>query len=290
MNTYNGIVNIYKPTGITSFTAVAIVRRICGTKKVGHTGTLDPEAEGVLPVCVGNATKAPGLLTAANKKYRAKIRLGIVTDTQDMQGTVLKECTPTITEEEFRRAVSSFTGEISQIPPMFSALKVNGRKLCDLARKGIEIERSPRKINIFSIDTYDFDGTTATLDVSCSKGTYIRTLCHDIGQKLGCGAAMETLVRSASGIFDISGCVTLEEFEKNPGKYITPVDVMFEEYEKLTVFGETEKKVLNGCTVPADVIPGKIYRIYNNEGKFLCLSEGVSGNQVCLKLKTAFWN
>ncbi len=289
-NKYNGIVNIYKPLGITSFKVVAAVRRICGVKKVGHTGTLDPEAEGVLPVCIGNATKAADMLTAADKKYRAKIRLGVVTDTQDMQGEILEKNEPCVTEEEFKKEVESFVGEISQLPPMYSALKVDGKKLCDLARKGIEVERKPRKITVFSIDVSEFKGDTAILDVACSKGTYIRTLCHDIGQRLGCGAAMETLVRTKSGVFEIEKSVSLEEFEKNPEQYITPVDIMFEEYEKITVEGETEKRILNGCTVPANVESGKIYRIYGKDGRFLCLSEGVGEGKTCLKLKKAFFN
>ena len=285
----NGIVNIYKPLGITSFGAVHRVRKICGVKKVGHTGTLDPEAEGVLPVCIGNATKAAGLLTAADKKYRAVIRLGITTDTQDAQGTVLSRCIPEVTEDEFCRIVKKFIGEIFQVPPMFSAIKKDGKKLYELARQGIEIEREPRKINIFSISVSEFDGDSAVLDVTCSKGTYIRTLCHDIGQALGCGAVMEKLIRTASGIFDISESISLEEFEKNPEKYIVPVDCMFAQFPEYRASGETEKRILNGCTVPADITPGETYRVYGADGRFLCLSEGINPENPCLKLKTAFF-
>ncbi len=286
----NGIVNIYKPRGITSFKVVAQVRRILGIKKVGHTGTLDPEAEGVLPVCVGNATKAAGLLTAADKKYHAVIRLGVVTDTQDMQGKCLEENPVNVTEEEFLTAVKGFEGEIVQLPPMYSALKVDGKKLCDLARKGIEVERKPRNICIYSIKVSDFDGIRATLDVSCSKGTYIRTLCHDIGQKLGCGAAMESLVRTASGDFDVALSVALEEFEKDPEKYITPVDCLFREYPKLIARGETEKRIRNGVAVSAKVEEGQLYCVYGSDGDFLCLSVGVNEKEPKLKLHTAFWD
>lgn len=274
---------------MTSFGVVYRVRKICGVKKAGHTGTLDPEADGVLPVCIGNATKAAGLLTASDKKYVAKIRLGVVTDTQDAQGKVIKTETPAVSAAEFEAAAKSFVGETEQIPPMYSAVKQNGKKLYELARKGIEVERKSRRVNIYSVNIKDFDGVCGHIEVACSKGTYIRTLCHDIGEKLGCGAIMEELTRTASGIFDIENSVSLEDFEKDPEKYAVPVDCMFSEYPKFVADAETEKRIVNGCTVKAEVNAGTVYRVYSEGGRFLCLSEGIGGDAPCLKLKTAFF-
>ncbi|MFA7636639.1 MAG: tRNA pseudouridine(55) synthase TruB [Monoglobales bacterium] len=282
----NGIVNIYKPAGITSHSAVNKVRRILGIKKVGHTGTLDPDAEGVLPICIGKGTKLAGLLTDADKAYRAVIKLGIVTDTQDASGEILSECSPDISEREFADAVNSFIGKTEQIPPMYSALKVNGRKLCDLARQGIEVERKPREITIFSIEISAFDGQTATLDVACSKGTYIRTLCHDIGQKLGCGAIMQSLIRTKSGVFEIKNSVSFEEFEKNPEKFIMPPDKIFSHLPEFIADESQTHKIKNGIRIDADTENGKTYRVYSETGEFLAVSESENGKLV---IKTAFF-
>ncbi len=282
----NGIVNIYKPPGITSHGAVNRVRKILGIKKVGHTGTLDPDAEGVLPICVGKGTKLAGLLTDADKAYRAVIKLGVVTDTQDASGEILSECAPFVSENDFISAVNSFIGKIKQIPPMYSALKVNGRKLCDLARQGIEVERKPREINIFSIEISDFDGITATLDVSCSKGTYIRTLCHDIGQKLGCGAIMQSLVRTKSGMFEIDNSVSFEEFEKNPAAFITPPDKLFMNLPEYVATEDESVKIKNGIRIKTQTENGKTYRVYSDKGEFLALSESVNNHLI---MKTAFF-
>ena len=282
----NGIVNIYKPRGITSHGAVNRVRKILGIKKVGHTGTLDPDAEGVLPVCIGKGTKLAGLLTDADKAYRAVIKLGVVTDTQDASGEILSECKPSVNEEEFVSVVQGFVGKLQQIPPMYSALKVNGRKLCDLARQGIEVERKPREINIFSIDISDFDGTYATLDVSCSKGTYIRTLCHDIGQKLSCGAIMQSLIRTKSGIFEIKDSVSFDEFEKNPRRFITPPDNLFLHLPEYIATEEETKKIKNGIRINTKIENGRTYRVYSNSGEFLALSASDNNKLV---IKTSFF-
>ena len=207
----NGVINIYKPKGMTSHDVVSKIRKISGIKKVGHTGTLDPDAKGVLPICIGKATKLADMLTFSDKRYTALLRLGVVTDTQDLTGNVLFEREVSVTKEEFLNATKKFVGEIEQIPPMYSAVKIGGKKLYELARKGIEVERKPRKITIYGINVLSFDGKDAKLDISCSKGTYIRTLCHDIGDLLGCGGCMAELVRTQSSIFKAEDAVSLDE-------------------------------------------------------------------------------
>ena len=205
----SGIINVYKEAGYTSFDVVAKMRGILGIKKIGHTGTLDPDATGVLPVCIGKATKVCDLLTDKDKTYEAVMRLGVVTDTQDMTGQVLEEHAVTVTEDAVRRAVGQFVGQIEQVPPMYSALKVGGQKLCNLARKGIEVERKPRPVTIYEIRIKNIALPLVTMEVHCSKGTYIRTLCQDIGQALGCGGCMESLVFAKRAALDMT---------ENPGK------------------------------------------------------------------------
>lgn len=209
----DGILNVYKEPGFTSFDVVAKLRGICKQKKIGHTGTLDPDASGVLPVCLGNATKLCDMLTDKTKEYRAVLLLGRVTDTQDTTGKILEEHPVEVCEEQVRQAVLSFLGEYDQIPPMYSALKVNGQKLCDLARAGKEVERKSRRVTIHSITIEEIALPYVTMTVSCSKGTYIRTLCHDIGQLLGCGGTMEKLVRTRSGQFRLEDAYRLSEIE-----------------------------------------------------------------------------
>jgi len=284
--TLGGIVNINKPAGMTSHSVVSRVRRILGIKRVGHTGTLDPDAEGVLPVCVGKSTKLSDYVMGKEKVYRAVLHLGVITNTQDMSGEVLSKTTPNVSKEEFEMAVSSFIGEIKQIPPMYSAIKIGGKKLYELARQGVEVERKERSVTIYAIDIEKFDGETATINVHCSKGTYIRTLCHDIGEKLGCGGAMGKLVRTKNGRFEITESVSLEEFEKNPEKYIVPADEILSEYPKFVLDEDQERKVLNGMTIPADLNDG-FYRIYSKYGKFLCLSEMV--DKKYLKMQISFY-
>lgn len=287
----NGIINLYKPPGITSHTAVAKVRRILQMKKVGHTGTLDPDAEGVLPICLGKGTKVSGILTDTDKAYRAVIRFGITTDTQDASGTVLTQCVPNVTQARLSQLIPQFTGEIQQIPPMYSAVKVGGKKLYELARQGTEIERRPRTVTIFNLRIAAFHGETAVLEVSCSKGTYIRTLCHDIGQALGCGAVMEQLTRTRSGIFRVEDSVTLEALEQNPAAYIIPTDKLFEQYPAYTLSAKQERLVVNGVPVyAADAQLGQTYRVYGASDTFLCLSVGIQNeDKRCLQLLKAFY-
>ena len=210
----NGVVIVRKEKGMTSFGVVAAMRRIFSIKKVGHTGTLDPDAEGVLPVCIGRATKLVETLTRGTKTYRADLLLGVVTDTQDTTGTVLQESPVEVSEEEVRETILSFRGRQKQLPPMYSAVKVNGQKLVDLARRGIEVERKERDVEFLDIRILSVDLPKVTFEVTCSHGSYIRTLCHDIGQKLGCGGAMDALVRTRVGEFAIEDALTLDEIRE----------------------------------------------------------------------------
>jgi len=251
-NVYNGIVNVYKDAGFTSFDVVAKLRGIFGMRKIGHTGTLDPEATGVLPICLGNATKVVELLMDHDKEYIATLQLGIKTDTQDTTGEILEEkSTEGLTEDKVTETIMSFVGDIMQIPPMYSALKVNGQKLCDLARKGVEVERKPRPVTIHEIEIISIELPLVTFRVHCSKGTYIRTLCNDIGSKLGCGGAMKTLERTRVGIFEKNNTLTLQELQqlKDEGRLsqvVSPVDGLFPDYPKLTVCRDGIKKLENG--------------------------------------------
>ena len=217
-NKYNGLINIYKEPGFTSNDVVAKLRGILKQKKIGHTGTLDPDAVGVLVVCLGTGTKLVEMLTDHDKEYIAVVRLGVVTDTQDMSGQVLEENEVNVSREELKEAVAAFVGDYDQIPPMYSAVKVGGKKLYELAREGKEIERKPRKIHIDAItildDSHLENDHFFTIEVKCSKGTYIRTLCHDIGLRLGCGAAMQHLTRTRVGAFDLETAVTLSQVEE----------------------------------------------------------------------------
>lgn len=247
----NGIINIYKEAGFTSHDVVAKLRGIVKQKKIGHTGTLDPDAVGVLPVCFGNATKLCDMLTDKSKEYRACMLLGETSDTQDASGTILSRTQVNVNEEEVRDAVMSFLGEYDQIPPMYSALKVNGKKLYELARQGVEIERKPRRVEIHHIKIEEINLPRVTFSVGCSKGTYIRTLCVDIGDRLGCGALMETLQRTRVGNFHIEQALKLSQIEElvrenRLEEYVIAPDAVFEEYESLTVMPEFDKVLLNG--------------------------------------------
>ena len=247
----NGIINIYKEAGFTSHDVVAKLRGIVKQKKIGHTGTLVPDATGVLPVCLGNATKLCDMLTDKSKEYEACMLLGVTTDTQDMSGTVLTESEVSCTEDEVKEAVLSFVGGYAQIPPMYSALKVNGKKLYELARKGIEVERQPRRVEIPVIDIIECKLPEVRFRVSCSKGTYIRTLCADIGDKLGCGAAMKSLVRTRVGVFVLEEAWKLSEVEKMVEEgtlveHVTASDQVFMECPKAVVKSEFDKVLANG--------------------------------------------
>lgn len=250
----NGIINIYKEAGYTSFDVVAKLRGILREKKIGHTGTLDPDATGVLPVCVGNATKVCGLLTDKDKEYEAVLQLGLKTDTQDATGQILRDRSDllhTLTEERVREAIMGFVGDYEQIPPMYSALKIGGKKLCDLAREGIEVERKARLVHIFDIDIVQLQIPFVTMRVHCSKGTYIRTLCDDIGELLGVGGLMKSLVRTRVSCFSIEQALTLAQVEEyrdtdRLNEILLPVDTVFSEYPALHVTQEARKKLQNG--------------------------------------------
>lgn len=249
----DGILNIYKEKGYTSHDVVAKLRGILRQKKIGHTGTLDPDAEGVLPVCLGKATKLCDMLTDTDKTYRAVLKLGVETDTQDLSGSVLAEKPVTVTEDQILKAIQSFQGEYSQIPPMYSALKVGGRKLYELAREGKTIERQPRLIRIYEIQVKALCLPYITMTVSCSKGTYIRTLCHDIGQRLSCGGAMKSLVRTKAGVFYIEESLTLKQVEelKDQNRLETQLVPIRHMFAHLPVFrcGEDHEKALQNGNI-----------------------------------------
>ena len=279
---YNGIINVYKEIGFTSHDVVAKLRGILRTKKIGHTGTLDPNAEGVLPVCVGKATKLCEFLLEKSKTYRATMVLGKVTDTQDITGKVLAEKEVAVTKEQIVDTIESFIGGYDQIPPMYSALKVNGKKLYELARQGIEVERKPRFIMLDDIKILDIseDLCHITIDVSCSKGTYIRTLCHDIGDKLGCGACMETLVRTRVEQYGIEESLRLGEIEALVCKgemdnHITKIEDILACYPKVTIKKQAEKLLLNGNKFDINsVVPTGItqdVRVYDTNNNFVAL-------------------
>lgn len=269
-----GIVIVDKPAGWTSQDVTARLRRVFGTRRIGHGGTLDPMATGVLPVFVGRATRGVEFFEHADKTYEAVLRLGTVTDTQDSTGTVLEKRPAAVTEAEFRDILPKFTGKIAQVPPMYSAIKVDGKKLYELARAGKEVERKPREITIFSLELLEFSGETAKIRVHCSKGTYIRTLCHDIGAALGCGACMETLRRTAAGEYTLADSVELDTLlnAECPEDYLRDVDTLFRQYPAVTL---TEKQTLrcrNGNSFSI-ALPEGSYRAYDGQGTFLMLAK-----------------
>ncbi len=277
---FNGIVNLYKPAGFTSHDAVAKLRGIFGQKKIGHTGTLDPDAEGVLPICLGKATKVCELLTDRSKTYQAVMLLGRATDTQDTSGETIF-CSEKIAEEaEIREVIGLFQGEQMQIPPMYSALKVNGRKLYELAREGKTVERKARKIQIDEIRIDKIELPRVTMTISCSKGTYIRTLCNDIGEKLGCGACMEHLLRTRVGEFSLENCLRIEDLQEAKEAErledcLIQVDSLFENYPGLSFLTEYSKYADNGNRLAQHMVKKipkiddkAMVRIYNEEGVF----------------------
>ncbi len=255
----DGILNIYKESGYTSHDVVAKLRGILGQKRIGHTGTLDPEAQGVLPVCLGKATKVCDRITDRDKTYRAVLLLGTTTDTQDITGQVLAHRPVTCTEAEARACIQGFVGEQEQIPPMYSALKVGGKKLCDLARQGIEVERKARRITIYDITVEEVALPELTLTVSCSKGTYIRSLCHDIGQTLGCGGCMKELLRTKAGPFLLEDSVKLSVVEQyrdegRLGELVQRTDSVFSEFPALILTAEAERLVRNGNALTPELL------------------------------------
>lgn len=280
----NGIVIVDKPAGWTSQDVTARLRRVFNTRRIGHGGTLDPMATGVLPVFVGRATRGVEFFEHAEKTYEAVLRLGITTDTEDITGTVLEENAVTVTEGTFLAVLEQFRGEILQIPPMYSALKVDGRKLCDLARKGQTVERKPRPITIHRLDCLEFSCDTARLLVHCSKGTYIRTLCNDIGQALGCGGCMESLRRISAGSYTIENSIALKALleAENPETYLLPVDSLFLQHPAVTLTENQEKRCRNGNSFSVKLADGT-YRAYGKTGEFLMLANVDSGIMSTIK-------
>ena len=269
----NGIVLVDKPQDWTSQDVTARLRRVFNTRRIGHGGTLDPMATGVLPVFVGRATRGVEFFEHAEKAYEAVLRLGLTTDTEDTSGNVLTQREVHISEEEFLGILPQFRGKIQQIPPMYSALKVNGQKLCDLARKGREVERKPREIEIFELECLEFTGLDAKLRVRCSKGTYIRTLCKDIGEALGCGGCMAQLRRVQAGSYTIGEAVPLQTLleTENPEQYLRPVDTLFPQYPAITLTENQEKRCRNGNAFTVR-LPNGVYRAYSQNGEFLMLA------------------
>jgi len=270
----NGVINLYKEKGITSFGAVAAVRRILHVKKAGHTGTLDPEAEGVLPVCVGKATKLVDYIMGGVKTYRAGFRLGFVSDTLDAFGDVKKTDGAIPEERIVREAIEGFLGDSLQVPPMYSALKKDGVRLYELARQGIEIEREKRPVSITRLELTVFDGVDGEILVTCSKGTYIRSLIDDIGEKLQCGAIMTSLIREGTGTFTMENTVRLSELEeKGYEQYLIPMDEILAEYAAFTVPEEFLKLIANGVRVKNRKVTATLekglYRGYSEDGSFL---------------------
>lgn len=291
----NGIINVYKEKGYTSFDVAARLRGIFRQKKIGHTGTLDPDAEGVLPICLGTATKVCGLLTDRDKEYEAVLLLGTETDTQDISGTVLRQSEVTVSEEEVRTCILGFIGSYQQVPPMYSALKVNGQKLCDLARKGITVERKARPVTIYHIEILELDLPRVRMRIACSKGTYIRTLCQDIGTRLGCYGCMESLLRTKAAGFLLADSRRISQIEEmvhsRAGEtepalwdshlfqdFIQPVDTVFSEYPKQKVSQTAQKLIVNGNKIPVDMLIGQtkpepeaVIRLYDEKDTFIGL-------------------
>lgn len=288
----NGILNVYKEKGFTSHDVVAKLRGICHQKKIGHTGTLDPQAEGVLVVCLGNATKLCDLLTDKSKVYETVLLLGKTTDTQDAFGTVLSERAVCVPEQEVKDAIMGFTGIYDQIPPMYSALKVNGKKLYELARQGIEIERKSRPVEITGIEILEMALPHVKMRVACSKGTYIRTLCHDIGERLQTGGIMESLLRTRVGLFTLEESLRLSEIEEKMKSGILKeslfkTDCVFMEYEQVHVDERADKFLYNGNLFYRDVasyVPKKqeYVRVYDSKNQFAGLYE-YDTNRQCFK-------
>lgn len=309
----NGILNVLKPAGMTSFDVVAVTRRLSHQKKIGHTGTLDPSAVGVLPICIGNATKAIEFMIDKDKVYRAELTLGVSTDTQDSSGKVVSSNSVSACNDEIIDACKSFVGEISQLPPMYSAIKIGGKKLYEIARKGESVERQARNITIYDINVIriwdentilsdndkniEYITKKVIFDVHCSKGTYIRTLCNDIGDKLGCGGHMSFLVRKRAGKYDINSALTLEEIrtlaENNVlSDSLISVETVFEEYEKISLIEADVAKYNNGVWIKVNldrINVNTTKRVYDNNNVFLGIGEIIcDGQGIYLKSKKFF--
>ena len=280
----NGIVIIDKPAGWTSQDVTARLRRVFGTRRIGHGGTLDPMATGVLPVFVGRATRGVEFFEHAEKTYETELLLGVATDTEDTTGTVLFRREVSVTPEQLAAVLERFRGEIMQIPPMYSALKVNGQKLCDLARKGRQVERQPRPVTIHELTLLSREGDTLRLRVRCSKGTYIRTLCADVGEALGCGVCMQALRRTQAGEYTIAEAVPLQRLLESPEPetYLRNVDTMFRGYPAVKLTANQEKRCRNGNAISVP-LPGGTYRAYSQSGEFLMLAKVEDGVMSTIK-------
>ncbi len=280
----NGIVIVDKPQGWTSQDVTARLRRVYATRRIGHGGTLDPMATGVLPVFVGRATRGVEFFEHAEKTYETVLLLGRTTDTQDVTGTVLAEKIVRLSPADIENVLPRFRGDILQVPPMYSALKVNGKKLYELARKGQEVERQPRPITVFELTNLGFDGTRLSLRVKCSKGTYIRTLCQDIGEALGCGGCMEALRRVRAGEYGIEDAVPLEQLleSETPEQYLRSLDTMFAHCPAVTLTANQEKRCRNGNPFSSP-LPQGTYRAYSQSGEFLMLAKVEDGVMTTVK-------
>ena len=278
----DGVLNIFKPKGMTSFDVVRDVRKICKTKKVGHTGTLDPEATGVLPICIGKATKIIDYIMDSEKTYDVTFKLGIKTDTYDLEGSILDECsTSHLKEEDILNVIQSFIGEYSQIPPMYSALKQNGIRLYELARKGIEVEREGRLIKIYNIENIIIENPIIKMRVKCSKGTYIRSLCYDIGEALNVFATMTDLCRTKTSTFDIENSINIKDLnDENLKNSFISIENALNHFESFTVVNDKYSKLLiNGVKVcdprftNYDIISDKLYRVYSSNNILIGLGK-----------------
>ena len=280
----NGIVIIDKPAGWTSQDVTARLRRVFGTRRIGHGGTLDPMATGVLPVFVGRATRGVEFFEHAEKTYETELLLGVATDTEDTTGTVRARREVSVTQARLDEVLERFRGEIMQIPPMYSALKVNGQKLCDLARKGRQVERQPRPVTIHELTLLSREGDTLRLRVRCSKGTYIRTLCADIGEALGCGGCMQALRRTLAGEYTIAEAVPLQQLLEaaEPETYLRDVDTMFRGYPGVKLTVNQEKRCRNGNAFSV-TLPAGTYRAYSQTGEFLMLAKVEDGVMSTIK-------
>ena len=280
----NGIVIVDKPQGWTSQDVTARLRRVYATRRIGHGGTLDPMATGVLPVFVGRATRGVEFFEHAEKTYETVLLLGRTTDTQDVTGATLAEKAVHLSPADIERVLPRFRGDILQVPPMYSALKVNGKKLYELARKGQEVERQPRPITVFELTNLGFDGTRLSLRVRCSKGTYIRTLCQDIGEALGCGGCMEALRRVRAGEYGIEDAVPLEKLLESeaPEQYLRGLDTMFAHCPAVTLTPNQEKRCRNGNPFSSP-LPQGTYRAYSQSGEFLMLAKVEDGVMTTIK-------
>ena len=280
----NGIVIVDKPQGWTSQDVTARLRRVYATRRIGHGGTLDPMATGVLPVFVGRATRGVEFFEHAEKTYDTVLLLGRTTDTQDVTGATLAEKAVHLSPADIENVLPRFRGDILQVPPMYSALKVNGKKLYELARKGQEVERQPRPITVFELTNLGFDGTRLSLRVRCSKGTYIRTLCQDIGDALGCGGCMEALRRVRAGEYGIEDAVPLEQLleSETPEQYLRGLDTMFAHCPAVTLTPNQEKRCRNGNPFSSP-LPQGTYRAYSQSGEFLMLAKVEDGTMTTIK-------